>query len=364
MKILVTGYKGFIGKNLVAQLRNEGYDDLLLYDVDTEESELDGFLERCDFVFHLAGVNRPQNDDEFEKGNNQLTCHIIGRLKHFGNNCPIVASSSVQAENDSPYGKSKRAMETALFEYSRETGAPVYVYRLPNVYGKWCKPNYNSVVATFCHNVARDIDIRIDNSETVLRLVYVDDVVNAFIGCIEKGFCEVSTVDTVSLGQLAEKIRAFRENRRTLVIPSFEGGFDRKLYATYVSYLPEDNFSYALEKKSDARGFFCECIKNNMFGQVSVSVTKPGIVRGDHWHNTKVEKFLVVAGSAVVRFRLIGTEDITEYYVSGDEPEVIDVPVGYTHSIENVGDNDMVAFIWCDELFEPERPDTYFQKVR
>ncbi len=370
MKLLITGSDGFIGKNLVAQLKSRGYTDLFLYDRNQKDASLEKYLEECDFLFHLAGINRSDNPDDFEQGNTALTNQIIKKLKSCSNTCPILASSSIQAELDTPYGKSKRAMEDVLFAYASSCNVNVYVYRLPNVYGKWCKPNYNSVVATFCHNVSRNLDLRIDNPDTVLQLVYIDDVVDAFIRTLEgkpivadDGFCQAPIPHPIKLGQLAEKLILFHKNRQSLEMPAFAHDFDRKLYATYSSYLPQKLFSYKLDPKTDERGYFCECLKCSAFGQVSISVTKPGIVRGNHWHHTKVEKFLVVKGSAVIRFRLLNSEEILDYYVDGSVPEIIDVPVGYTHSIQNIGDSEMIALIWSSEEFNPQYPDTYFDPV-
>ncbi len=370
MKILVTGSKGFIGKNLTAQLKNNGYTDLLLFDKDLNENKLEDFLKECDFIFHLAGVNRPKNQAEFESGNVDFARSITEKLESYGNNCPIVACSSIQAENDNPYGNSKKAMEDLLFSYAKSTQAPVYIYRLTNIFGKWCRPAYNSVVATFCHNIARELKIRIDNPETVLQLTYIDDVINDFIKNIaeppntdSKGFCNITPVHSVKLGELADKLYSFHKNRNTLVMPSFTDDFDRKLYAAYISYLPEEAFSYSLDKKTDERGYFCECIKSNEFGQISVSVTKPGFIRGNHWHHTKAEKFMVVKGKALVSFRKIGNGDIFQYLLTDSRPELIDIPVGYTHSIENIGSDDLIILIWCNELFDPEKPDTYYEPV-
>ncbi len=370
MKILVTGSKGFIGKNLTAQLKNKGYTDLLLFDKDLNENKLEDFLKDCDFIFHLAGVNRPKSPAEYETGNVDLTRTLLDILEANENRCPIVACSSIQAENDNPYGNSKKAMEDLLFSYAETTDSPVYVYRLTNIFGKWCRPAYNSVVATFCHNIARELKIRIDNPETILQLTYIDDVINEFIKNIDetpetdsKRFCYIPRVYSVKLGELADKLYSFHKNRNTLVMPAFKDDFDRKLYATYISYLPEESFSYSLDKKTDERGYFCECIKGIGFGQVSVSVTKPGITRGNHWHHTKAEKFMVLKGKALVCFRKTGHGDIFQYLLSDSRAEIIDIPVGYTHSIENIGTEDLIILIWCNELFDPEKPDTYFEPV-
>ncbi len=268
MKILITGYQGFIGKNLVAQLKNRGYEDLLLYDVTTEEAQLDSFLNICDFVFHLAGVNRTQEVEEFEQGNKGLAEYIVNKLESCSNNCPIVACSSIHAQKDTPYGISKKAMEEVMFRHARSTGASVYVYRLPNVYGKWCMPNYNSAVATFCHNITRNLELHINNPGTELQLVYIDDVVNEFINCLEnppvadeQGFCNISEVSNIKLEALVLKLRSFYESRQMLETPVFESDFDRKLYAVFVSYYPENEFSYKLEKNLIAEDIFANALK-------------------------------------------------------------------------------------------------------
>ncbi len=370
LKILITGSDGFIGKNLVAQFRNRGYEELLLCKRNTGEVVLEKYLEECDFVFHLAGVNRSANPEAFTEGNINFTRKILNKLKDCANLCPVVASSSIQAGANHIYGQSKKAMEDLLFEYAESNKTKAYVYRLPNVYGKWCRPNYNSVVATFCFNIVRDIPLKIDNPQTVLQLVYIDDVVNTFIDGMEgkvitedNGFCTVPIVDFVKLETVAQKLTSFHESRKTLELPPFENDFDRKLYAVYTSYLPEDEFSYVLDAKSDERGYFCECLKCRDFGQVSISVTKPGIVRGNHWHNTKTEKFMAIQGSGIVRFRPVCGDEVTAYEVHGHTPEIVDVPPGYTHNIENTGQGELIMLIWSSEQFDPQNPDTYWNPV-
>lgn len=370
MKILVTGYNGFIGKNLVSELKNRGFHNLFLYDINTPKEQLDIYLQQCDFIFHLAGVNRTVDTEEFNKGNKYFTISILEKLKIFQNNCPIVVCSSIQSDNDTFYGKSKKAMEEAVFSYCKITGATCYVYRLPNVFGKWCKPNYNSVIATFCYNIARELPIYIDNPETVLNLVYIDDVVSEFINNLNQkpmstsqDFCEIKSVHTVKLGEIAEKLNQFHKNRKTLIIPHFKNDFDRQLYATYTSYLNTDDFAYKLGIKTDERGYFCECIKSIPFGQVAVSVTKPGIIRGNHWHHTKVEKFMNLKGKALISFRKVGEKEILKYITTDEKHEIIDVPAGYTHSIKNIGDDDLIMLIWCNEIFDSSFPDTFFEEV-
>ena len=282
----------------------------------------------------------------------------------------MTMTSSIQAALDNPYGMSKKAAEDVVFEWSRRTGVPVYVYRLPNVFGKWCRPNYNSVVATFCYNIARGFPIQINNPKTELTFVYIDDVVAELIAAMngsahlgDDGFCYVPRTFKVTLQQLAYTLYSFAESRTNLMMPDFEGDFERSLYATYISYLPEDGFSYGLEKKQDDRGWLAEFIKSKQFGQIFISRTKPGVTRGNHWHRTKVEKFLVIEGEAVIRFRKIGAEKIIEYRVSGDSPEVVDIPPGYTHSITNIGNSDVITIFWADEVFDPEKTDTYYLEV-
>lgn len=369
MKILVTGAKGFIGKNLIAELKNRKYDDIFEFDRDTDLNLLESYCKEADFVFHLAGVNRPKEQTEFMEGNFGFTSELLTTLKKHNNNCPIMVSSSIQAELDNPYGESKKAGEDLLFSYSEETGAKVLVYRFPNVFGKWCRPNYNSAVATFCHNVAHDLPIQVNDPSVVMNLVYIDDVVNELINALEAKenkvgkFCEVSVVHTITLGEIEDLIYSFKKSREDRSVPNMADEFTKKLYSTYLSYLPEDKFSYELKMNVDHRGSFTEFIKTSDKGQVSVNISKPGITKGNHWHHTKNEKFLVVSGKGVIRFRKINSEEIIEYFVSGDKMEVVDIPTGYTHNIENLGDTDMVTIMWANEAFDPEKPDTYFLEV-
>lgn len=369
MKILITGAKGFIGKNLVAELKNRNYTDIFEYDRDTDPDLLDKYCEEADFVFHLAGVNRPKDESEFMEGNFGFTSTLLEKLKKYGNICPVMISSSIQAKLDNPYGRSKKAGEDLLFNYSQETGARVLVYRFPNVFGKWCRPNYNSAIATFCHNIAHDLPIIVNDPKIVLNLVYIDDLVNELINALEGkenrvgDFCEVPVVYTVTLGKIVELIYSFKKSREELSIPDMSDEFTKKLYSTYLSYLPEDQFSYELKMNVDNRGSFTEFIRTLDRGQVSVNISKPGITKGNHWHHTKNEKFLVVSGNGVIRFRKIDSDEIIEYFVSGDKLEVVDIPPGYTHNIENLGDTDMVTIMWANEPFDPENPDTYYLEV-
>jgi UDP-2-acetamido-2,6-beta-L-arabino-hexul-4-ose reductase len=369
MNILVTGAKGFVGKNLIAELENKGYTDIYKYNRDTDDTLLDQYTQECDFVFHLAGVNRPQDETEFIEGNYGFTAHLLQLLKKHNNNSPVLLTSSVQVENDNPYGKSKKAGENLLLSHSEETGAKALVYRLPNIFGKWGKPNYNSVVATFCHNIARDLDIQINNPDTKLILCYIDDVLQEFLKALngnetkDGDCCYVPVTYKTKLGELADKLQAFRENRETLVMPSLESDFDRALYGTFLSYLEENNFSYKLKKNADDRGWLAEFIKSDHMGQIFISKTKPDVTRGNHWHHTKVEKFFVIQGEAVINFRKIGTDEILEYRVNGETPEVVDIPSGYTHSITNIGKEDVITLFWASEILDPDKPDTYYLEV-
>lgn len=369
MKILVTGAQGFVGKNLIAELRNKGYQEILEFSRASDRSLLDQYTKECDFVFHLAGVNRPKDEHEFMEGNYGFTSQLLDLLKKNNNKCPILFTSSIQADSANPYGESKRAGENIVFAYSKDTGVKSLVYRLPNLFGKWCRPNYNSVVATFCHNIARDQAIHVNNPNAILTLCYIDDVLAEFLRALEgnatkdNDFCYVPVTHEIRLGDLADKLYAFKRNRDTLVMPSLESQFDRALYATFLSYLENDNFSYLLKKNVDNRGWLSEFIKSDSLGQVFISKTKPGITRGNHWHHTKVEKFLVIQGEAVIKFRQIDTDYVTEYHVSGEIPEVVDIPVGYTHSITNTGEEDVITLFWSGEIFNPEKPDTYFLEV-
>lgn len=366
-KILVTGSQGFIGKNLVSHLARREDVEVLAIDQENGPEELSSAVAAADFVFHLAGVNRPQHEAEFRAGNAELTRQVCEGLAKAGSRAPIVLSSSVQAELDNPYGLSKRAAEAALTWYAGQGGRAV-VYRLTNVFGKWCRPNYNSVVATFCHNVAHGLAITISDPARELDLVHVDDVVRCFVAELafdEPGLVsrEASPAFSVTLGRLAEFIRSFPQIRTNLQVPDFGDEFVRKLYGTYLSYLPAGAFAYELEKKCDNRGCLAEFVKAAAFGQIFVSRTLPGITRGNHYHHTKTEKFLVLEGEALIRFRHILSGDVIEYPVHGEEFKVVDIPTGYTHSIENVGQGELVTLFWASEIFDPARPDTEFLKV-
>ncbi len=371
--ILVTGAEGFIGRNLTATLKAQGYTRVLCFDVDKPKERLPVYAGQARFVFHLAGINRPQDPREFYEGNRGFAEQVLHLLREAGNRCPVLVTSSVQAEQDNDYGKSKREAEELVFSHERETGAPALVYRLPGVFGKWCRPSYNSVVATFCHNIARGLPIQVRDAAYSLPLVYIDDVVESFLQAMDgravrdrgqPGYCRLTgEVYEVTLGRLAELLQGFRSSRETLTVPDMGSGLERKLYATYLSYLPEEGFAYPLTMHTDERGSFTEFLRTPERGQVSVNIAKPGIVKGNHWHHTKNEKFLVVKGQAVIRFRRVGTDRVIEYPVSGEKLEVVDIPAGYTHHIENVADTELVTVMWANEPFDPDRPDTFFEKV-
>ena len=380
MKILVTGAHGFIGKNLCAELRNiaegknksygiDGDIKVFEYDIDTDSRLLDNYCKECDFVFHLAGVNRPQSTEEFMEGNFGFTSVLLQTLKKYNNTCPVMISSSIQAALDNPYGLSKKAGEDLMFSYAAETGAKVLVYRFPNVFGKWCKPNYNSAVATFCNNIAKGLPIQANDRGVEITLVYIDDVISELIAALQNKenklneFCKVAKEYKITLGEIVDLIYSFKSGREDRYVPDMGNDFTKKLYSTYLSYLPDDKFSYPLKMNIDNRGSFTEILRTADRGQFSVNISKPGIVKGNHWHNTKNEKFLVVSGKGVIRFRKPDCDKVIEYFVSGEKLEIVDIPVGYTHNIENLGDSDMVTFMWCNECFDPNKPDTFFEEV-
>lgn len=368
--ILVTGSQGFLGRNLVAAMRASRPDLAVLeYDLGNPPQDLGAFVRTADFVVHLAGVNRPSDVAEYATGNADWTRTLLDAVESTGRRIPVLLSSSIQAALENPYGISKRSAEEAVRDYGRRTGAEVFVYRFPNVFGKWCRPNYNSVVATFCHNVARGLPIVVNDPSIQLTLVYVDDVVAEILAAADgkanrtDGFCEVAVTYIITLGELADLLGSFREGRTNRSLPDLSAPLVRKLHATYLSFLPTDGFSYPLSMNVDPRGSFTEFLRTPDRGQVSINVAKPGIVKGNHWHHTKVEKFLVVSGRASIRFRLVGGTDVLEYNVSGEKLEVVDIPAGYTHSIRNTGDVDLVTVMWASEPFDPEHPDTYILEV-
>lgn len=394
MNILVTGAKGFIGKNLVLTLQNirniknkqvqtDNDFQIFEYDQDTDKKLLEIYCKSADFVFHLAGVNRPHDQSEYMEGNFGFTSVLLDTLKKYHNTCPVMLSSSIQAGLEgryagSEYGKSKKAGEDLLLSYGKETGASVYIYRFPNVFGKWCRPNYNSAIATFCHNIACGESVHVHDRNVEMTLVYIDDVVEELIRALygnaamdEKGYCYVPVEYHAALGELVDMIYSFQECReKGIVADMTEGSLSKKLYATYISYLPEDKFCTPLNMHVDERGSFTEILRTIDKGQFSVNISKPGTVKGEHWHHTKNEKFLVVSGKALIRLRKVGIDPVTkeqypviEYHVSGEALELVDIPTGYTHNIINEGECDLVTFMWSSECFDPERLDTYRLKV-
>lgn len=388
MNILVTGAKGFVGKNLVAQLCNirdgkaKNYavgSDIVVweYDIDSTPEQLDEYCAQADFVFNLAGVNRPKEQSEFMKGNFGFASTLLETLKKHGNTCPVMISSSIQAALDNPYGESKRAGEQLMFDYARETGARVLVYRFPNLFGKWCRPNYNSVVATFCNNIANDLPITVNDPNVVLTLAYIDDVVEELIAALTGNehrrdeFCFVPQEHKVSLDEIVDLLHSFRDMPRTLGVPDLtQESFAKKLYSTYLSYLPAEKFIYDLKMNEDNRGSFTEMLRTADRGQFSVNISKPGITKGQHWHHTKNEKFIVVHGHGLIQLRKVGVDEngqpypVVNFEVSGDHIQVVEMIPGYTHNIINLSDTeDLVTFMWCNECFDPMHPDTFFEPV-
>ena len=382
MKVLVTGAHGFVGKNLCATLyniaagkdRSHGIDpaiEVYEYDLDTNPVLLDTYCRDCDFVFHLAGVNRPQDPAEFMAGNFGFTSTLLDTLSHHGNTCPVMISSSIQAALDNPYGQSKRAGEELLFSYGKESGADVLVYRLPNVFGKWCRPNYNSAIATFCYNVSHDLPIQVNDRAIQLTLVYIDDVVDELIRALkgeanrDGDYCRVPVEHKATLGEIVDLIYAFRDQPTTLMMPEIpNGSFAKKLYSTYLSYLPADKAIFDLKMNVDERGSFTELLKTASCGQFSVNISKPGITKGQHWHHTKWEFFMVVSGTGRIEQRKIGTDEVLTFDVSGDRIQAVQMLPGYTHNIINLSDTqDLVTMMWANELFDPNKPDTFFEKV-
>ncbi len=398
MNILITGSFGFVGKNLVANLNNikEGKNrtrnltitEVFEYDIDTEPSLLKEFCQRADFVFHLAGVNRPKEQSEFMRGNFGFSSTLLETLKECGNTCPVMLSSSIQATligryGESDYGKSKLAGEELFFEYSKETGAKVLVYRFPNLFGKWCRPNYNSAVATFCHNMAHDLPIQVNDRSTELELLYIDDLVEALFDALEgkEHYCNyeglqaveatdgryvyIPTTHKVTLGEIVDLLEEFQTQPKTLFLPSIpENSFAKKLYSTYLSYLPKEAVAFPLKMNVDDRGSFTELLKTSNHGQFSVNISKPGITKGQHWHNSKWEFFIVVSGHGLIQERKIGTDEVIEFEVFGEKIEAIHMLPGYTHNIINLSETEnLVTVMWANEAFDPTNPDTFFEKV-
>ena len=399
MKILVTGAKGFVGKNLCCALYNLQagkdrtrpnlhIDEIYEYDLDTPEEKLDEYCEKANFVFHLAGVNRPKDNAEFMQGNFGFSSVLLDTLKRHNNTCPVMLSSSVQATligryGQSDYGKSKLAGEELFFSYAQETGTQVFAYRFPNLFGKWCRPNYNSAVATFCSNMANDLPITVNDKNTELELVYIDDLVTEMLDVLEGKahrcdydglnpvpsesgkYCYVPVSHKETLGYIADLLERFRNQPKTLVMPEIpQGSFEKKLYSTYLSYLPKEKVSFPLKMNTDARGSFTELIRTEKCGQVSVNISKPGITKGEHWHNTKWEFFIVVSGHGLIRERKIGTDEILDFEVSGEKIEAVHMLPGYTHNIINLSDTEpLVTVMWANEAFDADHPDTFGEKV-
>ena len=401
MKILVTGAHGFVGRNLVSQLRNirdgkarnyalSGEElEIFEYDVDTDPSLLDDYCRQADFVFNLAGVNRPKDTSEFMKGNFGFASTLLETLKKHGNRCPVMLASSIQATlvgryAASDYGRSKLAGEELFFAYSRETGAKVLVYRFPNLFGKWCRPNYNSAVATFCYNTAHDLPLQVNDPSTRLELLYIDDLVEEMLAALEGKehrcefdgveiilqedgrYCAAPVTHKVTLGEIVELLHAFSRQPATLVMPEIPPhSFAKKLYSTYLSYLPKEKVAFPLKMNVDARGSFTELLRTENCGQVSVNISKPGITKGEHWHHSKWEFFMVVSGHALIRERKIGTDEVLEFEVSGREIKAVHMLPGYTHNIINLSETeDLVTVMWANEAFDPSRPDTYYEPVK
>ena len=388
MNILVTGAKGFVGKNLCAALKNirDGkdktrslkIDEIFEYDIDTEKSLLDGFCENSDFVFNLAGVNRPKETAEFMQGNFGFASELLDTLKKHNNKCPVMLSSSIQAtligRYDSDYGRSKKAGEDLFFKYSEETGAKVLVYRFPNLFGKWCRPNYNSAVATFCNNTANDLPIIVNDRNTELELLYIDDLVAEMLDALENNehryaddtkYCIVPTTHKVTLGEIVDLLEQFKNQPKTLLMPEIQNNsFAKKLYSTYLSYLPKEKVSFPLKMNVDDRGSFTELLKTANCGQISVNISKPGITKGQHWHNLKWEFFIVVSGHGLIEERKIGSDEVLRFEVTGEKIEAIHMLPGYTHNIINLSETeDLVTLMWANEQFDPNHPDTFYEEV-
>lgn len=365
MKVLITGANGFVAQNLIVHLSERKNVEISTFTRSDSVEDLASLVSEVDFIFHLAGVNRPEDPVEFEIGNADLTQALCNAVVASGKKIPIIYSSSIQAKLDNPYGLSKRKAEDALLRLNHESDVPVYIYRLPNVFGKWVRPNYNSAVATFCHNIARDLPIQINNPDAEINLVYIDDVVQSFLSVLASsetsndGFVDVTPTYKITVGSLAELLSSFKESRNSLIIDKVGQGLTRALYATYVSYLPTDRFTYKIPKYEDPRGVFSEMLKTKDSGQFSFFTAHPGVTRGGHYHHTKTEKFLVIKGKALFRFRHIVTNEYYELYTSGSEPEIVETVPGWTHDITNTGEDEMIVMLWANEIFDRDYPDTY-----
>lgn len=382
MNILITGAKGFVGKNLVEALKNIRdekdmtrpglrIDNIFCYDIDSDPAELEGYCQSADFIFNLAGVNRPKNEEEFMQGNFGFASELLSLLKKHNSKAPIMISSSIQAALDNPYGKSKKAGEDLIFAYGKENGVKTLVYRFPNLFGKWCRPNYNSAVATFCHNIANDLEITINDRSHMMTLCYIDDAVDELLNALEGAenrigeYCHVKTEHKITLGEIADMLYSFHDQPSSLLMPEIpDGSFEKKLYSTYLSYLPKEKVCFPLKMNIDDRGSFTELLKTEKCGQFSVNISKPGITKGQHWHNSKWEFFIVVSGHGLIQERKIGTDEILNFEVSGDKIEAIHMLPGYTHNIINLSETEnLVTVMWANEQFDPKKPDTYFEVV-
>ena len=368
MRVLITGANGFVGKNLSAHLKERSDIVVVPFTRDDSVDDLPELLKSIDFIFHLAGVNRPKDPIEFTQGNAGLTAALCSAIKNSSKNIPVLYTSSIQAKVDNPYGLSKRSAEDELLSLNAKQESPVYIFRLPNVFGKWARPNYNSAVATFCHNISQGLPISVNDSEANINLVYIDDVISEFIKVmdghrVETGFLEIDPQYNISVGKLAEQLTSFRDSRDSLITEGVGTGLVRALYSTYVSYLKPEQFSYAVEKHGDPRGVFVEMLKTKDSGQFSYFTAHPGITRGGHYHHSKTEKFLVIKGKACFRFRHIVTGEFYELHTSGDSPKIVETITGWTHDITNVGDDEMIVMLWANEVFDRDRPDTYAMPV-
>lgn len=368
MRVLITGANGFVGKNLQLHLAERADVEVLCFTREHTRADLSRLVNDADVVYHLAGVNRPEDPAEFQQGNADLTKALCDALLQANKTIPVIYSSSIQATVDNPYGASKRAAEDALLEFSKKSGASVFIYRLANVFGKWARPNYNSAVATFCHNISQGLPIQINDPNAQVNLVYIDDVVESFLQVMDgqltqSGFVEVEPQYQITVGALAEQIQAFKDSRDNLVTENVGSGLVRALYSTYVSYLQPEQFSYQVPKYGDERGVFVEMLKTKDAGQFSFFTAHPGITRGGHYHHSKTEKFLVIKGKACFRFRHMMTGEFYELYTSGDQPEIVETVTGWTHDITNVGDDEMLVMLWANEIFDREKPDTYAKPV-
>ncbi len=366
MKVLVTGANGFIGRNLITRLKEEENIEIIAYDKENTIEEIESCINEIDFIFHLAGVNRPVDTSEFYSGNSDLTKTIVDMLNKNNLETPIVVTSSIQAELDNDYGKSKKMAEDIIKEYKKG-----YIYRLHNVFGKWSRPNYNSVIATFCHNIANNIEIKINDQNAEINLIYIDDIIEEFLKIMydnkptdkNEDYCYINPRYNVTLGYIASLIYSFKESMTSIYAPNVKDEFTKKLFSTYLSYVPHEDMTYVLEKHTDDRGSFVELIRTAGNEQFSISTSKPGVKRGNHYHHTKVEKFIVIKGTALIKLKDIITDEITEWTVNSDKIELVTIPVGYTHSIENIGKDEMILAIWCNEVFNQNKPDTYYREV-